>query len=194
MEFLRKLNINGYIIVSSFKQDDLPHCGLASSMEVGGFGMVFVEKSALESDTVPERLKDFIIAHEVAHIVRGHIVVYAFTRTSFGAMLEAVKDVLESALKSKKPEDFILGLLLFLLFKFPLAKLAEVDAETVKKQELEADNIAVQLAGREGALLFAKWLGELKRRGYDVSHESVLGFPALTIEERISNLLQQCHD
>jgi Zn-dependent protease with chaperone function len=194
MEFLKRSNINGYIIVSSFKQDDLPYWGLASSMGVGGFGIVFVEKSILESDTVSERLKDFIIAHEVAHIVRGHIVVYAFTRTFFVVILEDVKEVLESALKSKKPEDFLLGLLLFLLFKFPAQKLAEVDAETVKKQELEADNIAVQLAGREGALLFAKWLGELKRRGYDVSHESVLGFPALTIEERISNLLQQCHD
>jgi Zn-dependent protease with chaperone function len=50
-----------------------------------------------------------------------------------------------------------------LLLNPPAAKLAEVDAETVKKQELEADNIAVQLAGFKGALLFANWLGELKR-------------------------------
>jgi Zn-dependent protease with chaperone function len=192
MEFLKKMNANGYIIVSGFGQKDLPYCGPACSIGIGGLGIVFVEKSILESDVVHEKLKEFIIAHEVVHIARSHIVVYVFTRILCKVGLEAIKENLEEALESKKIEDFLLNLFILVLSMSFTARLVEIDAEVVKGQELEADNIAVKLAGCEGALLFANWLRELQRMGYNVSHEAVLGFPALTIEERVSNLLQQC--
>jgi hypothetical protein len=67
-----------------------------------------------------------------------------------------------------------------------------IDMEVVKIQELEADNIAIQLAGCEGALYFAKALEAFKKQGINVSHKAILGVPALSIEERINNLRQHC--
>jgi hypothetical protein len=78
----------------------------------------------------------------------------------------------------------------FLLGSITLITEIKIDMEVIKGQELEADNIAIQLAGYEGALHFVKMLETLKKKGIDVSHEAILGVPALTIEERINNLRQ----
>ena len=50
----------------------------------------------------------------------------------------------------------------------------------------------IKLTGCNGALIFAKMLEQLKMREYNVSHESMLGFPALTVDERIKFIREKC--
>jgi Zn-dependent protease with chaperone function len=92
-------------------------------------------------------------------------------------------------MKVKKLSEVLINLLLGSII---LIVGIMIDMEVVKRQELEADNIAIQLAGYEGALHFAKMLEAFKKQGIDVSHEAILGVPALTIEDRINNLRQHC--
>jgi len=195
IEFLRKLNVSGFIFVSSFKPGDIP-CGnsLACSIGLGGYGIIFVKRDILEDSSIPEKFKEFIIAHEIVHIVRNHVVVSLFIRILFGASLEAIMEIIKKAPKSRELEN-----ILSIFFALPIlvattGGFLKADVEEVKRQELEADTIAIQLTGCEGALLFAKLLKELQKMGYNVSHEAALSIPALTIEERVSNLLQQCSD
>jgi len=192
VEFLRRMGVSGCVVVSSYRSEEIPYCGLACSMGVGGLGIIFVERRVLE-EAIPESLKDFIVAHELAHIVRSHVVARLIARSLLEIDLEALGKVVEELTRSKMfvealPRLFILSLLMYMA-----GWLLKVDVEEVRRQELEADGVAVQLAGCEGARLFIDFLRSAQRRGYYVSHEAVLGLPALTIEERIKYLAQYCY-
>jgi Zn-dependent protease with chaperone function len=185
IEFLRRMNIYyGFIIVCNYNKKDFPQFGIAASIGLSGLGIIFIEKSFFEDREIPEELKEFIIAHEVAHIVRSHAILSLLTRKLFEISTEAIGESIEKA------ETIAETIVIFLLGLFLLFSLTMVDINVVKSQELEADNLAIQLAGYEGALHFAKMLEVFKKQGIDVSHEAILGVPALTIEERINNLRQ----
>jgi len=36
VEFLRRMGVSGYVIVSSYRSEEIPYCGLACSMGVEG--------------------------------------------------------------------------------------------------------------------------------------------------------------
>jgi hypothetical protein len=187
IEFLRRMNIHyGFIIVCNYNKEDFPQFGIAASIGLSRFGIIFIEKSFFKDRKIPEKLKEFIIAHEVAHIVRSHVILSLLTRKLFEISTEAIGESIEKA------ETIAETIVIFLLGLFSLFSLTMVDINVVKSQELEADNLAIQLAGYEGALHFVKMLEILKKQGIDVSHETILGVPALTIEERINNLRQHC--
>jgi Zn-dependent protease with chaperone function len=188
---LNKINVKGYIIVSTYKPR-IPQCWLACSMGVGGVGLIFIERSFFEDKHIPEELKKFIIAHELAHIVRGHLVATLFTEVLVQMNLNVLREIVVSTLKSKGFLETIFGMLLSLCSFYGLSELTKIDIELVRAQELEADSLAVQLVGCESARYFIKLLKVLKEQGYDVSHEGVLGLPALTIKERLDNLQLLC--
>jgi Zn-dependent protease with chaperone function len=188
---LNKVNVEGYIIVSNYKPR-IPQCGLACSMGVGGVGLIFIEKSFFENKHISEELKKFIIAHELAHITQGHLVATLFTKVLVQMNLNVLKETVVSTLKSKGFLETIFGMLLSLYWFYGLLELTKIDIKLVREQELEADSLAVQLAGCEGARYFIELLEVLKEQGYDVSHEGVLGLPALTIKERLDNLQLLC--
>jgi len=190
-ELLNKMNVKGYVIVSNYKPR-IPQCGLACSMGVGGVGFIFIERSFFEDKRIPEELKKFIIAHELAHIARGHLVATLFARVLVQMNLNVLRETVVSTLKSKGFLETIFGMSLSLYWLYGLLELIKIDIELVRAQELEADSLAVELAGCEGSRYFIKLLEVLKEQGYDVSHEGVLGLPALTIRERLYNLQLLC--
>jgi len=176
----------GSIIVCNYKKEDFPLFGIAASIGVPGFGIIFIDKSFFENRKIPEKLKEFIIAHEIAHIARIHVILNLLIKKLFEISTEAIVESIEKA------ETIAEAIVISLLSLFILFSLTIIDINVVKSQELEADNLAIQLTGCEGALHFVKMLDTFKKQGIDVSHEAILGVPALTIEERLNNLRQHC--
>lgn len=182
-----------FIVVAKLNPNDLPQCGIACSIGFGSVGVIFVDRRILDANNIPNELKEFIIAHEVAHVVRGHVVASLLLKHLIGTTLEIASEAFETLEKARDIMEFFAGFIAALLFAGLALKLAvEVDPQTVKKQELEADELAIRLTGCQGAYAFIRILRELKQYGYSISHESLLGFPALTIEERIKFILQKC--
>jgi len=193
MMLLRNMRVGGYIIVSKFHRNELPFCGLACSIGLGGFGIVFIDKEFLSSPAVPKDLKDFVLAHEIAHIVRGHILSKIMLRFITETFIQALSESIKSLEKAKDIIDALFDVITTVfLFGITLKLVGEVDPQQVKQEELEADEIAIKLTGCKGALIFAKMLEQLKLQGYHISHESMLGFPALTIDERIKFIQHKC--
>jgi Zn-dependent protease with chaperone function len=188
---LNKMNVKGYVIVSNYKPR-VSQCGLACSMGVGGVGLIFIERSFFEDKHTPEELKKFIIAHELAHITQGHLVATLFIKVLVQMNLNVLRETVVNTLKSKGFLETIFGMLLSLYWLYGLSELIKTDIELVRAQELEADSLAVQLAGCKGARYFIRLLEILKEQGYDISHEGMLGLPALTIKERLDNLQLLC--
>jgi Zn-dependent protease with chaperone function len=188
-EFLNKMNTKGYVIVSSYRPEQ---CGLACSTGIGGIGIIFIDRMFFEDKLFPEELKEFIIAHELAHIVRSHVVPTLFTRALIQVNLDALGELIYRIFKSGGLLEAVLGMALLLSLLNALAELTKADAELIRTQELEADSLAVQLAGCESARYFIELLEILKKHGYDVSHVAVLGNTALKIEERLDNLKRLC--
>jgi len=193
MELLKRAGVSEYIIVSRFNRGDLPRCTLACSVGLGGIGIVFMDNELLDNLGYSEELKEFILAHEIAHVIRGHILSKIFIKFLIESSMLALKDSVKSLEKAK---DVLNGLfsLIMAVFSFGVTfkLVTEVDPQTVKREELEADEIAIKLAGCHAAVMFAKVLERLKAQGYNISHESTLGFPALTLEERIRHIYQKC--
>ena len=112
-------------------------------------------------------------------------------RTSVQALVNSI----ESFEKARDIVDVVLSLFEMLFFFGVTLKLvAEIDPKIVKQEELEADDIAIRLTGCRGVLIFAEMLKELRAQGYAISHESMLGFPALTIDERINFIRHRCSE
>ena len=192
-EMLAKLKFRGKIFVMRYKPDECPkffrECGLACSIGLGGFGIIFLNETVYN---FPEDLRLFIIAHEISHIVRSHIIVNVFTRVFAKMMAETLKESIKSTIESKDFSDFLLNLLSTLFVAIMARGVINIDAETVRHQELEADKDAVVLVGCKSARIFSNLLNKLKEMGYNVSHEAILGVPALTIEERIRKIEEMC--
>lgn len=193
MMLLSGINTNSYIIVSKFNHNKLRFCGLACSIGLGGFGIVFMDREVLGDPDVPEELKDFILVHELAHIVRNHVISKVFIKFLEETFIQALGESIKSLEGTKDIIDKIFNLIsTTFLYSVTLKLVDEIDPQVVKQQELEADWIAIELTGCRGALVFAEILKQLKLQGYDVSHESIFGFPALTIDERIRFIYQKC--
>jgi Zn-dependent protease with chaperone function len=111
-EFLNKMGVKGYVIVTNYR----PQCGLACSMGVGGVGFIFIERSFFEDKRIPEELKEFIIAHELVHIVRSHVVQTILTRAVFRPILEALGEIIDNIPKSKELPEAVVGIALFLIW------------------------------------------------------------------------------
>jgi Zn-dependent protease with chaperone function len=183
-EYLKKLGVSGGIVVLGYSSKYLPQLqemfGLACAVGVGGWGVIIVERELFEN--VPEGCREFIVAHETAHIARNHLIARVFINAMFKMIIEPS---LREALKTR---DF-LGILLGV---FSVAVTLGVDVEVVRGEELEADTIAINLTGCESAQCFARFLKILQEGGQRISHEAILGLPALTIEERLANISQYC--
>jgi Zn-dependent protease with chaperone function len=190
-ELLNKMNVKGFIIVSNYKPR-IPQCWLACSMGVGGVGFIFIERSFFEDKRIPEELKKFIIAHELAHIIQGHLIATLLNRILVQMSLNVLRETAARTLKSKGFLETISNTILSTCCLYGLLELIKIDIELVRRQELEADSLAVQLTGCKGAYYSITLLKILKEQGYDVSHEGVLGLPVLTIEERLANLQLLC--
>lgn len=193
MALLKKMNVNGSVVVINFDSDELPSCGLACSIGIGGFGIVFMNKAILGNPNIPEEAKSFILAHEVAHIARSHLL----PRITFRFVAGLIAKILDEIARSQEEAEsfsapFFLRLISTLLLSIALGAIGEADRQIVRQEELEADDIAITLAGCGGAIWFAKVLEWLRSQGVEVSHESILGFPALTIDERVKMIYQRC--
>ncbi|BAB67039.1 helix-turn-helix domain-containing protein [Sulfurisphaera tokodaii] len=184
-EFARKL-LNNTIIHISVLPSTYEKCGIACSEGISILGNIYVSEGFF---SLPESVKEFIIAHEVAHIIRGHSITKYVLSIFTGVLHEEARQLTMSSFRDsriiKKIARFFIGAI---LEASVLYADATANAQTIKQQELEADSYAAKLVGTEKTKDFIKFL-ELYRQDYNnISHTSLLGFPALTIDERISNL------
>lgn len=158
----------------------MPLSEISCSIGLGAFGIVFVNKDLFADPEIPEELKEFILAHEVAYIVRSHILLRVLIKFIGDVVLTKL---LKKSLKLlEKAKDIVEGIFRFITTMATcvlIMEVAKIDSQTVKREELEADDIAIRLAGCKGAQIFANFLEWLQNRGFNISHESVLGFPAL---------------
>lgn len=195
LEFIRKLGVRGYVVVSRHDDKVIPICGLACSLGFGGFGIIFINSNFVCGTVYPEELKDFILAHELAHITRNHAISGILLDFILKTSMNALKESFESLRRSRDLADLFGSLIALVTTSLTTFKLAvEVEPTIIKQQELEADSLAIDLCGCKGAKMFAKILKALKLHGYSVSHESTLGFPALTIDERLEFIYAKCKD
>jgi len=193
LQFLNKLSMNGIVIVFNVDSTKYEWCKLACSIgiRIGNWcmGLIFVNRDFLTNIYIPEELKDFVIAHEVSHIAFNHFILKFLIRFLTENLLQVLKEIIESLGEEK---NLIKAFLNFLAVLVLTIKMVEVDRETIRQQELQADEMAIKLAGYKGALIFCEMLEKLKSKGFSVSHEDILGFPALTIDERIKFIRQKC--
>jgi len=191
-ELLAKLGVKGYVRVVELKDSLIPQCGIACSAGIGGFGFIFINRKALDNLSMLREVEDYILAHEVAHIARSHSIATYFLKL----LLELSGQILREASKALvSSKDFLgaLGALLTLVSStLAYMEFAKVDVDTIRKQELEADDIAIRLVGCHKALKVAGILEQLKQHGVQISHYSTVGLPALTMDERINFIRDRC--
>lgn len=194
-ELVRKLGVNGFVIVSKHSINEIPKCGLACSIGFGGFGFIFIERNFACSTSFSEELKDFVIAHELAHIVKNHVVPQLIITAILVSFVDMHIESSKSLWRNRSSEDFIRKLIdSILTYVFTYSFSVNVEAKVIKQQELEADDIAINLCGCRGAIMFTELLKAFRLHGYDVSHKTLLGFPALTIDERLRFIYDKCRD
>jgi len=175
------------VLVCSIKENELPKCGLACSLGLTRFGVIFISRHVFYDLRISEELKRFIIGHELAHIVRGHQILNAF-RMKMG-------ELLEETLKARREKiaDIFSGIIDFMFRLIAATAIIGLDIQIVRQEELEADKLSIELTGCKGALEFAEMLNSLKERlNMDISHESFLGIPALTLSERTNAIRALC--
>jgi len=196
LEYMRRLGLQGYIIVFSYASEKIPLltqvCGIACSIGLNGFGIIFLSREILYNPKISSELKEFIIAHEVAHIVRSHTINRILIRTLFTILLQLFFMSIENLVRSKKPLETLLYLITIVMQVLGMVQTIKIDINVIKMQELEADAIATYLTGCRVAQRFLEWLSTLYKSGVFISHVAVLGLPALTMEERINNIKLLC--
>jgi len=190
-ELLARLGVRGYVLVVELKGDLAPLCGIACSSGMGGFGFIFINRKALDNLSMLRGVEDYILAHEVAHIARSHSIATYFLRLSLELSGQILREAGKALAGSKGFQKVLVALLATILTSTYIA-FAKADADTIQRQELEADDIAIRLAGCHKALKFAGILERLKQQGIWVSHYSTLGLPALTVDERINFIRERC--
>ena len=187
---LKKLGINGFILVY---KDPLMKT-LASCIGRKGYGIIFIYKKFVDNPKIPEEIKDFVLAHEVGHIVYE----YPFRRPLNRILVEAVIYFLKRRIREYielygKIGDVIRKILYWIetvvAFSISSRYIREIDPEVIKREELMANLIAIKLTSCRNALIFAK-LCLSKYRG--VAFRSLLDVPALTIEEEIKFIHLKC--
>ncbi|BAA79803.1 hypothetical protein APE_0824 [Aeropyrum pernix spindle-shaped virus 1] len=190
-ELASRMGSRGIIIVALFKENEkLPAYELAFSIGLGGYGIVFIRREL--ADKLPEEVIKFIVAHEVAHIVKNHAIASYTTRQLTKISFDSLKDSIKNLNRTKKSEKPTANLLLIIISLALLAQTTKYEATTIKEQELEADTLAAKTTGCKPALIFAEILNHLKKQGINTSHETTLGAPALTLDERINNIKRIC--
>jgi len=191
-ELLAKLGVKGFVRVVELKDNLIPQCGIACSAGMGGSGFIFINRKALDNLSMLRGVEDYILAHEIAHIARSHSIATYFLKLSLELTGQILREASKTLVSSK---DFLgaLGALLTLISStLAYMEFAKVDVDTIRKQELEADDIAIRLIGCHKALKFAEILEQLKQHGIWVSHYSTVGLPALTVDERINFIRERC--
>ncbi len=180
------------IVVSRIRDSKnlLRVCGIACSIGCGNIGVILV------NDDIWSKLNDasrrFILAHETIHIVKCHVITKALAEYIVQISVEATADVLGELIKAQGLLEFLIYLgLSFIISQIPL-NLVKKHSEIVRAQELEADELASKAIGCVSAKQFKELLVMLKDKYGDLSHAGLLGYPALTISERIKNIDSIC--
>jgi len=139
-------------------------------------GVVFVSESYC--NTLPEEELEFVVLHELGHVVKSHSVASFFVALGKEFVIDLLADNLEI------PRRQALAIIALVKWIFPGARIEEgITAE----KELEADRYAVMLQRKKEPAISV--LQKLARGNIKApSHVTVTGtfvMPAITFEERI---------
>ncbi|WP_228009328.1 M48 family metalloprotease [Fervidicoccus fontis] len=105
---VNKLVGSSGIMVSGCDRDILP-CGIACSIGLGGYGIIFVDKAILASREIPDEFKDFVLAHEAAHITHNHVLSRLITHLLAKISIEVLIECVRSLEKAKDVVDWLAG-------------------------------------------------------------------------------------
>jgi Zn-dependent protease with chaperone function len=108
VNFLSRLGMDGYILASKY----IPkNCVIAYSIgfSIGKFilGMIFVDKSVLGK--LPRECQDFILAHELTHIIKNHSIMKLVVRYTFQMSLSMYNEIMNKSIKNND----VVGLIFF---------------------------------------------------------------------------------
>ena len=139
-------------------------------------GIIGMEKEI--SSNFNSKEIDFILSHEIGHILGNHTFLTIFKET--GSTF--VNDFVSSIFDDTKVKNLLLG-------AFNIIKIF-IDFEFTKSCEIEADLIASEISGKRVATQTIKKLANLYADGdlTKPSHFTQNGLPIITFEERIEAL------
>lgn len=139
-------------------------------------GIVFISESYCS--TLPDEELEFVVLHELGHIVKSHSIANLFVALGKEYVTDLLADTLDL------PREQTLAIITLIKWIFPGARIEE---EITKQKELEADSYAVMLQGKKRPAISV--LQKLARGNIKApSHVTVTGtfvMPAITFEERI---------
>jgi len=144
-------------------------------------GFIFISEQL--SHLLNQEELEFVIAHELGHIMLNHSVVLALT--TFGK--EAILELLISELKlTREKAQNIIGVLKLLIANFS-KKYRTIEEEITAQTELEADKYSASLIKKKEPAIscLKKFYIENPSGLSHANRDGKFLFPALTLEERI---------
>jgi len=173
----------------SFKEDkdDSPAFCLGFQVFNMPIGLIFVSESLSKGLTQEEM--EFVILHEMGHIMKNHFVGSSFVWLMKEYLIDILADVLD--ISKKKARETLEWLKAFYVL---VSGKKTIEEEAKAKLELEADNFAVVIQGRkEPAISTLMKLSKGNVRApTHVTFDGRFPFPITTYEERIEAIRRDC--
>jgi len=173
----------------SFKEqkDDSPAFCLGFQIFNTPIGLIFVSESLSKALTQEE--VEFVILHEMGHIMKNHFVGSSFVWLMKSWITDMIADSFEvSKQKAREYLDFLKALYVLLSGK------KTVEEETKAKLELEADNYAITVQGQKAPAIstLMKLSKGNVRQPTHVTFDGRFPFPIISYDERIQAIRRDC--
>lgn len=173
----------------SFKEqkDDSPAFCLGFQVFNMPIGLIFVSEGLSKGLTQEEM--EFVILHEMGHIMKNHFVGSSFVWLAKEYLVDNLADILD--ISKKKARETLEWLKAFYVL---IKGKKTIEEETKAKFELEADNYAITVQGqKEPAISTLMKLSKGNVRApTHVTFDGRFPFPITTYEERIEAIRRDC--
>ena len=173
--------VNGMVFEA--KRGEPPAFAIGAQILNYPIGLIYVSEGLMNH--LPEEELEFVVLHEMAHILNNHLISNLLVLLGKGYLTDVLADILD--VSYKEAQD-VIGLIKLLWMLFTRQK--TIEEEITAQMELEADKYAVSLQGKkEPAISF--FLKASRENIKAPTHVTVTGrfvLPALSFEERINAL------
>jgi Zn-dependent protease with chaperone function len=96
--------------VNIYRKNCVIACSIGFSIGKFILGMIFVDKSDLGK--LPRECQDFILAHELTHIIKNHSIMKLVVRYAFQMSLSMYNEIMNKSIKNNDVVGLIFSLLL----------------------------------------------------------------------------------
>lgn len=163
------------------EKDDSPAFCLGFQMFNFPIGVIYVSKGL--SSTLTQQELEFVVLHEMGHIIKNHFVSSSFIWLTKSFIVDTIADCFETT--RMKATEYLEWLKAFYVL---LTGKKTIEEEAKKNVELEADKFAVMVQGqKEHAIstLLKLSKGNIRAPTH-VTFDGHFPFPVITFEERIA--------